>query len=144
MAMEGNGDTNNTKTQPLRKLLDEEGDNVSLIWVLLHKGIAGNEQADVRAKTALKNQLHPTEKISSHDLNKWVATKAKELQTERWSTCNNEIRERKSKTEWTKDTEEIRRRHQVIISKNRAACTRDYRRAHSMDMRGKRNKNTGS
>jgi hypothetical protein len=41
MALEGHDNTNNTKTQTLRKLLDEESDNVSLIWGPLHKGVAG-------------------------------------------------------------------------------------------------------
>jgi hypothetical protein len=34
------------------------------------------------------------------------------------------MRERKGQAEWSKDTEELRRRDQVIISKNRTASTR--------------------
>jgi hypothetical protein len=37
MAIERNDNAYNPKTQMLRKLLDEEGGNVSLIWVSGHK-----------------------------------------------------------------------------------------------------------
>jgi hypothetical protein len=43
MAIKGNGDTKNPKTQTLRKMLDEED----------HKGITGNKMADIEAKTYL-------------------------------------------------------------------------------------------
>jgi hypothetical protein len=89
MAIEGNDDTNNPKTRTLSKLLDEEGGIVLLIWVS-----GQNEQAE--------DMLHPKERIPP---SKWLATKAEALQNERWNTCNNEMRERKGKTELSKDTE---------------------------------------
>jgi hypothetical protein len=63
-------------------------------------GIAGNEQVDVQAKTALEDTLQPTKRISPQDQSKWLTTKAKILQIEKWSTCNNEMREKKDKKEW--------------------------------------------
>jgi ribonuclease HI len=43
MVIEGNGDTKNPKNRILRKMLDEEGDKVTLVWVPGHKGITGNK-----------------------------------------------------------------------------------------------------
>jgi hypothetical protein len=58
--------TNNPKTRTLRKLLDEEGGIVLLIY-----GSEHNEQAE--------DTIHPTERIPPQDLSKWLATKAKAL-----------------------------------------------------------------
>jgi hypothetical protein len=68
--------------------------------------------------------LYATERIPLQDLIKWLTTKAKELQNERWSTCNNTMRERKGKAEWSKDTEGLGRRDQVKISRVRTGYTR--------------------
>jgi hypothetical protein len=81
-------------------MLDKGGGNVSLIWV-------------VEPKTALADMLYATERIPLKDLIKWLTTKAKKLQNERWSTCNNEMRERKGKAVWSKDTYGLGRWDQV-------------------------------
>jgi ribonuclease HI len=47
MAIEEKDHINIRKTRMLRKLLDQEGGNVSVIWVSVHKGTASNEQADI-------------------------------------------------------------------------------------------------
>jgi ribonuclease HI len=65
MATERNGDTKNPKTRILRKMIDEEGAKVSLVWVPGHKGITGNEMADIEAKTALDDVIYPTEPYGS-------------------------------------------------------------------------------
>jgi ribonuclease HI len=66
----------NPKTQILRKMLDEEGEEVFLEWVPSHKGITGNEMADIEAKTPLDDVIHSTEKYPSQDLVEWLSTKA--------------------------------------------------------------------
>jgi ribonuclease HI len=67
MAIEGNGDKQNPKTRILRKILDEEEEKVSLVWVPGHKGITGNEMADIEAKTALDDVIHLTETYTPQD-----------------------------------------------------------------------------
>jgi ribonuclease HI len=62
MATERNGDTKNPKTRILRKMI-EEGAKVSLVCVPGHKGITGNEMADIEAKTTLDDD--PTKTIES-------------------------------------------------------------------------------
>jgi ribonuclease HI len=95
MAIEENDDTNNPKTRALRELLDEESRIVSLIWIPGHKGVAGNEQVDIEAKSTFEDTLHPTKRIPPRDLSKWLTIK--ELKNERWTTCNNEMKEKKAK-----------------------------------------------
>jgi hypothetical protein len=60
-------------------LLDKEGGNVSLIWVPRHKGIAGNEQANIEAKTALKDNgedpiIRPKQ-VANHESQKTLKRK---------------------------------------------------------------------
>jgi ribonuclease HI len=62
MAVEGNINSKNPKTQSLRKLLDKEIEKVTILWVPGHMGIPGYEIADEEAKTALKDDLLATEK----------------------------------------------------------------------------------
>jgi ribonuclease HI len=53
MTAESRTPTKNPKTQTIRKMLDQEGPRITLLWIPSHKGIPGNEKADQAAKEAL-------------------------------------------------------------------------------------------
>jgi ribonuclease HI len=76
MAIKRNDGTGNPKNTDAEETA-AEGENLSLIWVQGHKGIASNEQVGVEAKIAFEDKLHPTLKIPPQDLIKWLTTKAK-------------------------------------------------------------------
>jgi ribonuclease HI len=62
MTEEGDVNSKNPKTLSLRKLLDEEREKVTLLWVPGHMGIPGNEIAGEEAKAALEDDLLATKK----------------------------------------------------------------------------------
>jgi ribonuclease HI len=62
MAAESRTPTKNRKTQTLRKMLDQKGPTITLLWVPSHKGIPGNEKADQAAKEALDVDIPTTER----------------------------------------------------------------------------------
>jgi hypothetical protein len=69
MAVEGNLNSQNPKTRTLRKLLDDEGENITLLWVPAHIERPGNETVVEETKTALKdNRLQ--------ELINWIKTEA--------------------------------------------------------------------
>jgi hypothetical protein len=53
------------------------------------------------------------------NLAKWLTIKAIESRNLKWKESINEMNERKSKPEWIKDTEELGKKNQVIITKIR-------------------------
>jgi ribonuclease HI len=65
------------KTQTLIKLLNEEGEKITLLWVSGHMRVPGSEAADEEAKTAIIDNLLPTEKYPPQDLDKKGSTKNK-------------------------------------------------------------------
>jgi ribonuclease HI len=77
MAVEGDINSKNPKTLSLRKLLDEEREKVTRLWVPGHIGIPGNEIADEVAKAALEDDLLATEKYPPQDLINWIKTEDK-------------------------------------------------------------------
>jgi hypothetical protein len=132
MAIERNGNTKNPKTRILRKMrekmLDEEREKVSFVWAL----ITGNEIANIEAKTSLDDVIHPTETYRPQELAKWLTIKAIESRNLKWKESNNEMKAIKIIPEWTKDTEELGRNNQVIITRVRTG----YARAtHSISLR---------
>jgi ribonuclease HI len=48
--------------------LDKEGEKITLLWVLEHIKIPGNEGVDEEAKMSLAEKLLSTEKYPSQDL----------------------------------------------------------------------------
>jgi hypothetical protein len=124
MAIERNGNTKNPKTRILRKMrgkmLDEERQKVSFVWA----HITGNEIANIAAKTSLDDVIHPTETYPLQELAKWLTFKSIELRNLKWKESNNEMKARKSIPEWTKDTEELGRNNQVIITRVRTGYVR--------------------
>jgi hypothetical protein len=80
-------------------MLEEEGEKESLVCVPGHKGIIENEMADIEAITALEDDIHPTTTYPPQDLAKWLNTKAIESRNLKWKESNNEMKEKKSKTE---------------------------------------------
>jgi ribonuclease HI len=62
MAAESRTPTKNPKTQTIRKMLDQEGPRITLLWVPSHKGIPVNEKADQAAKKALHEDISSTER----------------------------------------------------------------------------------
>jgi ribonuclease HI len=57
MAVENRTPTKNPKTQTIRKMLDQEGSRITLLWVPIHKGIPSNEKADQAAKEVLNKNI---------------------------------------------------------------------------------------
>jgi ribonuclease HI len=64
--------TRNPKTQTIRKLIEQEGSKVTLIWVLSHVGFPGNEEADYAAKNLSTKIYKKTEKYLPQDLVNWM------------------------------------------------------------------------
>jgi hypothetical protein len=116
MTIKGNGDT--------KKNFRRRRGKVSLVWV---SGITGNEMADIEAKIILYDVIHPTETYPPQDLAKWLTTKAIESRNLKWKESFIEMKERKSNPEWTKHTEGLGRKNQVIITRIRSGYTRSTR-----------------
>jgi hypothetical protein len=75
LAAESHTPTNNPKTQTIRKMLDQEGPQITLLWVPSHVGIPGNEKADQAAKEAKDKDISTTERYPPDDLKKWFTKK---------------------------------------------------------------------
>jgi hypothetical protein len=69
MAVEGNSKLQIPKTRTLRKLLDDERENITLLWVPAHIERLGNETVVEETKTALEDNL-------LQELINWIKTEA--------------------------------------------------------------------
>jgi ribonuclease HI len=78
MAVKGDINSKNPKTLSLRRLLDEEREKVTLLWVPGHMGIPGNEIADEEAKAALQHDFLTTKKYPPQYLINWVQNRRQE------------------------------------------------------------------
>jgi ribonuclease HI len=74
MAVSNRKRTKNHKTQTTRKLMDQQGEKITLLRVSGHVGITGNENADTAAKKALNERIQITAKYPPQDL-KWIERK---------------------------------------------------------------------
>jgi hypothetical protein len=70
------------------KLLDEEREKVTLLWVPGHMGIPGNEIADEEAKAALQHDFLTTKKYPPQYLIKWIKTEDKKTRKARWQNSD--------------------------------------------------------
>jgi hypothetical protein len=75
--------------------------------------------ADLEAKIAIDDVIHPTKTYPTQYLAKLLTTKVIESRNLKWKENNNEIKKRKSRPAWTKDTKELERKNQVIITRIR-------------------------
>jgi ribonuclease HI len=62
--------TKNPKKQTNRKMMDQEGLRITLLWVPSHKGIPGNKKTDQVAKETLDEDIPTTERYPPDDLKK--------------------------------------------------------------------------
>jgi hypothetical protein len=98
--------TKKPKTRKIRKLLEEEGDKITLLWVPSHA-----------AKEALDEQLDRTKVYPPQDL-------ADQDQQTHWEQNASEMRNRKTHRTKSNDTSAMKRRDQVVISRLRTGYTR--------------------
>jgi hypothetical protein len=101
----------------IRKLIDNPGNQISLIWVPRNAGISGNEAA----KDALTEEIDNRETYPPQDLIKWLKKEEAMSRQQRWERGDNEMRNRKTSASWQNDT-------QMIISRLRTGYTRAFHR----------------
>jgi hypothetical protein len=116
--------TKNPKTRKIRKLLEQEGDKNTLLWVPSHVGIPRNEKADKAAKEALDEQLDRTEEYPPQDLAKWIIQQLDENQQTHWEQNDSEMRNPKTHRTKSNDTSAMKRNNQVVMSRLRTGYTR--------------------
>jgi hypothetical protein len=119
LAASGNRWSRNPKTRIIRKLIDNLGNRISLVWVLSHAVISGNE-----AKDALTEEIDNRETYPPQDLIKWMKKEEAMNRQQRCERGDNEMRTRKTSASWQNDTAEFSRKEQMIISRLRTGYTR--------------------
>jgi hypothetical protein len=100
LAAPGNRWTRNPKTRIIRKLIDNLGNRISLIWVPSHAGIAGNEAADQAARDALTEEIVNRETYPPQDLTKWMKKEEAMNRQQRWERGDNESEIISKLAEW--------------------------------------------
>jgi hypothetical protein len=83
-----------TKTQLIRKLIDQASTNITLLWVPSHVEIPRNKVADT-AKVALNEETQHTETYPLQDLIAWIKEKNEQEQQEKWKNSTTTMKERK-------------------------------------------------
>jgi ribonuclease HI len=78
VATSGKKDTKNPKTRTKRKLLRQERDKITLLWIPSHVVIPGNEEADNAAREALNENLDRT--YPPQDLANWITEQHEDQQ----------------------------------------------------------------
>jgi hypothetical protein len=109
--------------------LDDEGPSITLLWVLSHKGIPGNEIADQAAKEVLDEDISTTERYLPDDLKK-LGLQKKRPKMEKWKQRD---KKRKPDVNRKEDTKIMRRKEQMAIFKLRTGYTRA---THGSNMEG--------
>jgi hypothetical protein len=82
-----------------------------------HAGITGNEEADEEAKRALEDSIPNDEKYLPKDLIGWIKTEMAYSRQRKWE-------ERKKNMGWQNDTENLKRRNQVAVTRLRTGYSR--------------------
>jgi hypothetical protein len=75
----------------IRKLIDQASTNITLLRVLSHVGIPGNDAA----KEALNEETHHTETYPPQDLIAWIKEKHEQEQKEKWENSTTTKKEHK-------------------------------------------------
>jgi ribonuclease HI len=70
MAAESRTPTKNPKTLIIKKMLQNEGPRITLLWVPCHKEIPGNKKVDQAAKEVLDEDISSNERYPPYDLKK--------------------------------------------------------------------------
>jgi hypothetical protein len=78
----------NSKSQIIRKLLEQEGDKLTLLWVLSPVLIPGNEETNNVANESLDENLVITEKDPPQKFVKWITQQHEEQQQRKWEQTN--------------------------------------------------------
>jgi hypothetical protein len=93
MAVDGNINSKNPKTLSFRKLLNEEREKVTLLWVPGYMGIPGNGIAEEEAKSTLEDVLLlTTEKYPPQHLINWIKTEDTKTRKTRWQNSENNMK----------------------------------------------------
>jgi hypothetical protein len=128
MAASRNNLTKNPKTRKIRQFMDKRKGNVTLCWVPGHAGITKNEEADEEAKRALEESFSKDKKYPPGDLSGWIKTEMGGSRQRRWEEGENVMKERTKNMGWQNDTEKLKRRDQVAVSRLRTVySTATYR-----------------
>jgi hypothetical protein len=112
--------TKNPKTRKITQLMDKWKGNVTLCCVLGYAGITGNEEADEESRRALKESIPIDEKYPQEDLSGWIRTEMAGSRQRKWEKGENA----KKNTGWKNDSEKLKKRDQVAVSKLKNGCSR--------------------
>jgi ribonuclease HI len=107
-----------TKNPTIRKMLENDGPRITLLWVRSHKGLPGNEKTDQAVKEALDENISTNERYPTDDLQKWLTEDELKKRDQRWKNGNNEMKKRK------KNAKRTPRKEQVAISRLKIGYTR--------------------
>jgi hypothetical protein len=124
IAASGNNHTKNPKTRKIRQLMDKRKGNVTLCWVPGHARITENEEADKEAKRAFEESIPNDKKYPPEDLSGWIKTEMAGSRQSRWEEGETAIKKRKKNTGGKNDTEKLKRRDQVAITRLRTGYSR--------------------
>lgn len=107
--------------QEIQKVLDDN-ENITLMWVPGHSGIAGNEEADRCANTG-RDSARLTDTVPSDDLKSWLREKINNAWRRKWYS-ERSLFTRKIKGDVRKWEDRPDRREQIILSRLRTGHTR--------------------
>jgi hypothetical protein len=105
-------------------LLAEEGEDLKLMWVPAHNGIEGNASADKAAKKALHEEPASEIWATENDWFKWTKEAAKKKDRNKWLASGERMVEIKPNLRQYKDTQNLHRQDQVVVSRIRMGYTR--------------------
>jgi hypothetical protein len=116
--------TKNPKTWTIRKLIGQEEDEVTLLWVLSNIGIPGNIKSGNAVREAFNENLDRTKEYPLQDLANWITEQHEEQQQTQWEQTGSQMRNQKPLRTKRNNTSEMKRRDQVVISRPRTGYSR--------------------